>query len=116
MPINRKYPLERLVAACETLDIPKRKRITLEYVMLDGINDTERDAHELIGLCRRLRVKVNLIPFNPYPGSDFRPTPWERIERFQERLLASNIHATVRKSRGSDIQAACGQLAAAGAP
>jgi 23S rRNA (adenine2503-C2)-methyltransferase len=115
MPINKKYPLAKLIGACETLDIPKRKRITLEYVMLDGVNDTDRDARELIALCRRLRVKVNLIPFNPYPGSGFEPTPWQRIEHFQEMLLHGNIHATVRKSRGRDIQAACGQLAAAGA-
>jgi 23S rRNA (adenine2503-C2)-methyltransferase len=113
MPINKKYPLAEVIGACETLEIPKRKRITIEYVMLDGVNDTDRDVEDLVGLCRRLRVKVNLIPFNSFPGSDFNSTPLERIEAFQEALLASNIHATVRKSRGQDIQAACGQLAAA---
>ncbi len=113
MPINKKYPLAELIGACELLEIPKRKRITIEYVMLDGVNDTARDVEDLVGLCRRLRVKVNLIPFNSFPGSDFRSTPWDRIEEFQEALLSHNIHATVRKSRGQDIQAACGQLAAA---
>lgn len=113
MPINKKYPLAEVIGACETLEIPKRKRITIEYVMLDGVNDTDRDLEDLVGLCRRLRVKVNLIPFNSFPGSDFNSTPLERIEAFQEALLARNIHATVRKSRGQDIQAACGQLAAA---
>jgi 23S rRNA (adenine2503-C2)-methyltransferase len=113
MPINKKYPLSEVIGACETLEIPKRKRITIEYVMLDGVNDTDRDVDDLVGLCRRLRVKVNLIPFNTFPGSDFRCTLDGRIEEFQEALLSHNIHATVRKSRGQDIQAACGQLAAA---
>lgn len=115
MPINTRYPLAELIDACETLEIPKRKRITLEYVMLDGVNDTDRDVEDLVALCKRLRVKVNLIPFNPYPGAAYDCTPEPRVEAFREALLSRNIHATVRKSRGSDIAAACGQLAAADA-
>jgi 23S rRNA (adenine2503-C2)-methyltransferase len=113
MPINKKYPLAELIGACEMLELPRRKRITIEYVMLDGVNDTDQDVEDIARLCARLRVKVNLIPFNPFAGSEFVSTPPDRIEAFQEALLSKNIHATVRKSRGQDIQAACGQLAAA---
>lgn len=113
MPINRRYPLAELIGACKRLDLPRRKRITFEYVMLDGVNDTMRDAEDLIRLLHGVRAKVNLIPFNPFPGARFGRTPDERIEAFRERLLAAGIHATVRTSRGRDIQAACGQLAAA---
>ena len=113
MPINRRYPLAELIGACKRLDLPRRKRVTFEYVMLDGVNDTMRDAEELIRLLHGVRAKVNLIPFNPFPGSGFRRSSDECIEAFRERLLAAGIHATVRTSRGRDIQAACGQLAAA---
>jgi 23S rRNA (adenine2503-C2)-methyltransferase len=113
MPINVRYPLAELIGACKRLDLPRRKRITFEYVMLDGVNDTMRDAEELIRLLHGVRAKVNLIPFNPFPGAGFGRSPDERIEAFRERLLAAGIHATVRTSRGRDIQAACGQLAAA---
>ena len=113
MPINRRYPLAELIGACKRLDLPRRKRITFEYVMLDDVNDTMRDAEELIRLLHGVPAKVNLIPFNPFPGASFGRSPDERIEAFRERLLASGIHATIRTSRGRDIQAACGQLAAA---
>jgi 23S rRNA (adenine2503-C2)-methyltransferase len=113
MPINRRYPLAELIGACKRLDLPRRKRVTFEYVMLDGVNDTMRDAEELIRLLHGVRAKVNLIPFNPFPGSRFGRSSDEQIERFQERMLAAGLHATVRISRGRDIQAACGQLAAA---
>jgi len=86
--------------------------VTFEYVMLDGVNDTMRDAEDLIRLMHGVRAKVNLIPFNPYPGARYGRSPDDRIEGFRERLLASGVHATVRVSRGRDIQAACGQLAA----
>jgi len=115
MPVNRRYPLAELMAACRRLDLPRRKRVTLEYVLLGGVNDGERDAVDLVRLCHGIAVKVNLIPFNPYPGARFeRPTP-ATIESFQHRLLSSGVHATVRKSRGRDIEAACGQLAASDA-
>lgn len=113
MPINRRYPLAELMAACGRLDLPRRKRVTFEYVMLDGINDSLADADDLIRLCSTIAVKLNLIPFNPFPGAPYGRSPDERIAAFQERLLAAGVHATVRKSRGRDIQAACGQLAAA---
>lgn len=114
MPVNRRYPLAELMAMCRALPIPQRRRITFEYVMLDGINDSPDDARRLVRLLAGIRAKVNLIPFNPFPGSDFRPSPPEVIERFQRQLLDAHLNATVRRSRGSDIQAACGQLALAG--
>jgi len=113
MPINRRYPLERLMGACRRLNLPRRKRVTLEYVMLRDVNDSQRDAQDLVRLVHGIPVKVNLIPFNPFPGSRYeRPTD-ESVDAFQRRLLASGVHATVRKSRGRDIEAACGQLASA---
>jgi 23S rRNA (adenine2503-C2)-methyltransferase len=113
MPVNVRYPLAELIGACKRLDLPRRKRITFEYVMLDAVNDTLRDAEDLIRLLHGVRAKVNLIPFNPFPGARFGRSSDDRIEAFRERLLAAAIHATVRTSRGRDIQAACGQLAAA---
>jgi 23S rRNA (adenine2503-C2)-methyltransferase len=115
MPINRRYPLEALMTMCRSLPIPQRRRITFEYVMLAGVNDSLDDAVRLVRLLRGIRSKVNLIPFNPFPDAGFVGSSAETIRRFQERLLADGIHATVRQSRGRDIQAACGQLALAGA-
>jgi 23S rRNA (adenine2503-C2)-methyltransferase len=112
MPINRRYPLAELIGACKRLELPRRKRVTFEYVMLDGVNDTLRDADDLVSLLHGVRAKVNLIPFNPFPGVKYARSSDEQINRFQERLLAAGLHATVRISRGRDIQAACGQLAA----
>jgi 23S rRNA (adenine2503-C2)-methyltransferase len=113
MPINRRYPLAELIGACKRLDLPRRKRVTFEYVMLDGINDTPRDADDLVRLLHGVRAKVNLIPFNPFPGARYGRSTDDCITTFQERLLAAGVHATIRISRGRDIQAACGQLAAA---
>jgi 23S rRNA (adenine2503-C2)-methyltransferase len=113
MPINRRYPLAELIDTCKRLDLPRRKRITFEYVMLDAVNDTMRDAEDLIRILHGVRAKVNLIPFNPFPGARYGRSPDDRIEAFRDRLLAAGIHATIRTSRGRDIQAACGQLAAA---
>ena len=112
MPITQRYPLAELVEACRRLDIPRRKRITFEYVLLGGTNDADEDAEALLELCRGMRVKINLIPFNPYSGSTFRRPAAERVAAFQNRLLAAGQHATVRRSRGRDIRAACGQLVA----
>ncbi len=115
MPVNRRWPLAELMDACKRLDLPRRKRVTFEYVVLAGVNDTARDAADLVRLCHGVPVKINLIPFNPYPGAKFaRPTD-ARVEELRSRLLAAGVHATVRKSRGRDIEAACGQLAAANA-
>ena len=113
MPVNRKYPVEALLAACRELPLPRRRRITFEYVMLDGENDSLDDARRLGGLLRGIRSKVNLIPFNPFPGNPFRPSARAAIEAFRGELLTQGVHATVRESRGRDIQAACGQLASA---
>ncbi len=116
MPINRRYTLEALLAMCRALPIPQRRRITFEYVMLAGINDADDDAARLVRLLHGIRAKVNLIPFNPFPGAAFAASSPEVIQHFQERLLAHGVHATIRQSRGRDIQAACGQLALAHRP
>jgi 23S rRNA (adenine2503-C2)-methyltransferase len=113
VPVNRRYPLAALLAACREVPIPRRKRITFEYVMLAGENDAEADARRLVELLHGMRSKVNLIPFNPFPGTRFMPSPRARIARFQQILLDRGVHATIRESRGRDIQAACGQLATA---
>jgi 23S rRNA (adenine2503-C2)-methyltransferase len=112
MPINRRYPIERLLDACRRLPLPHRKRLFFEYVLLDGVNDGEDDAHRLIGLLRGVPAKVNLIVFNPFPGAGFRPSPRDRVLRFQSIVRAAGLQTNLRESRGADIQAACGQLAA----
>jgi len=113
MPVNRRYPIEELLATCRSLPIPQRRRITFEYVLLAGVNDSEADATRLARLLRGIRAKVNLIPFNPFPGANFKRPDDRVVIRFQEELLASGLNATIRRSRGRDIQAACGQLALA---
>ncbi len=111
MPINKKYPLDELIKACREYPLPTRKRITFEYILLDGVNDSPEHAEELAQLVRSIRCKINLIPFNPFPGSTFKRPPEDKIELFKQIILDSNITATVRVSRGADISAACGQLA-----
>ncbi|MEW8051518.1 MAG: 23S rRNA (adenine(2503)-C(2))-methyltransferase RlmN [Candidatus Thiodiazotropha sp.] len=111
VPINRKYPLEELIPACrEYVKGDRRRKVTWEYVMLDGINDSLHHAKALIRLLEGTPSKVNLIPFNPFPGSHYRTSPAERVEAFRMRLKRSGIIATTRKTRGDDIDAACGQL------
>jgi len=112
MPVTRRYSLADLMETCRTLPLPRRKRITFEYVMLAGENDSDADARRLVRLLHGIRAKVNLILFNPFPGAGFAPSPREQVERFQEALLEHGVHATIRESRGPDIAAACGQLAA----
>jgi len=112
MPINRKYPLRELLAACvRYLERAPRDFITFEYVMLSGVNDGEQQATELIALLADVPSKINLIPFNPFPGTEFRRSPREVIRRFSDSLNAAGIVTTTRKTRGDDIDAACGQLA-----
>ena len=112
MPINRKYPLRALLAACvRYLDRAPRDFVTFEYVMLDGINDSDVCARELIALLSHVPCKINLIPFNPFPKSAFKRSPRDRIRCFSEMLNTAGIVATTRKTRGEDIDAACGQLA-----
>lgn len=112
VPINQKYPLAQLMAACRRyLEKAPRDFVTFEYVMLDGVNDSEADARQLLALTRDVPCKFNLIPFNPFPGSPFRRSPAARIRRFGEILLEGGVVTTTRKTRGDDIDAACGQLA-----
>ncbi|MCX8085989.1 MAG: 23S rRNA (adenine(2503)-C(2))-methyltransferase RlmN [Rhodocyclaceae bacterium] len=112
VPLNKKYPLKTLMAACRRyLDNAPRDFVTFEYVLLSGVNDREADAHALLALVRDIPCKFNLIPFNPFPGSPYRRPSAERIRRFQEVLMNADIVTTVRKTRGDQIDAACGQLA-----
>lgn len=112
MPINRKYPLAELMRACREYPLPPRKRITFEYILLDGVNDSPKQAGELVKILKGVRAKVNLIPFNAHPGSTYRTPSEERIFAFQEVLQKAGLTAIIRKSRGQEISAACGQLAA----
>jgi 23S rRNA (adenine2503-C2)-methyltransferase len=112
VPVNEKYPLTALLAACRRyLERSPRDFITFEYVMLDGVNDGLDHARELVAIAAEVPCKFNLIPFNPFPDSGFRRSPPAAIRRFAERLLGAGIICTTRKTRGDDIDAACGQLA-----
>jgi 23S rRNA (adenine2503-C2)-methyltransferase len=112
VPVNRKYPIAELIQACNRyLDKAPRDFVTMEYVMLDGVNDSDQNARELVALAKRVRCKFNLIPFNPFPRTEFRRSPPERIARFAEILRRAGLTVTTRKTRGDDIAAACGQLA-----
>ena len=110
MPINRRYPLKELLEACRQLELPRRQRITFEYLLLAGVNDSPADARKLAKLLRGLRTKINLIPFNEYTGSPFKRPSSKRIDDFQKILQEKHFTATVRQSRGAGIMAACGQL------
>jgi 23S rRNA (adenine2503-C2)-methyltransferase len=111
MPINNKYPLKDLMEACRNYPgLSNMRRITFEYVMLKGINDSDQDAEQLIPLLRDIPHKVNLIPFNPWPGSEYECSSNTRIDKFSKILIQAGVTATVRKPRGRDILAACGQL------
>jgi 23S rRNA (adenine2503-C2)-methyltransferase len=109
-PINQRYPLEQLIDSCRRLPIKRRDRITFEYVMLAGVNDSPTDARRLVKLLAPLRAKVNLIFFNPFAGSPLKTSSRAAVEDFQAVLLNGNLTATIRESRGLDIAAACGQL------
>lgn len=112
VPINRKYPLRELIAACNRyLDKAPRDFITFEYVMLEDVNDGEAHARELVAFSKKVSSKFNLIPFNPFPRSEFKRSSPERIRRFAEVLQRGGLTVTTRKTRGDDIAAACGQLA-----
>lgn len=111
VPLNRKYPLKDLMAVCRDYfkDEPRRY-VTMEYVMLAGVNDTEQHAKELIQLLKHIPAKVNLIPFNPFPGTQYQRSDNATIERFRQQLLDAKMNAITRKTRGENIDAACGQL------
>ncbi len=114
VPLNRKYPLAELLRACR--DYPgahNARRITFEYVMLKGVNDSDADARELARLLKEMPAKVNLIPFNPWPGTAYVCSDWDTIERFSDILYEYNLSAPIRRPRGRDINAACGQLKSA---
>jgi 23S rRNA (adenine2503-C2)-methyltransferase len=112
VPVNRKYPLAQLVAACNRyLEKAPRDFITMEYVMLEDVNDSEAHARELVALSKKVRSKFNLIPFNPFPNAGFKRSSPERIRRFADVLQRAGLTVTTRKTRGDDIAAACGQLA-----
>ena len=114
VPINRRYPIEALLAACTDFLAANRRRMSFEWALIDGVNDRPSDATELAALCRRLRpaAHVNLIPLNPTPGWPTRGSPPARVAEFRDRLRTLGVNATVRRNRGTDIDAACGQLAA----
>jgi len=111
MPVNRAHPLQELMQTLQAYPLRKGERITLEYVLLAGVNDAPEQADRLAALARRIPCKVNLIPFNAADGLDYRPPETAPMEAFQARLEAANVPSTVRWSRGQDIRAACGQLA-----
>jgi 23S rRNA (adenine2503-C2)-methyltransferase len=112
VPINRKYPIRELLAACvRYIEKAPRDFVTFEYVMLDGVNDADSHAHELVRVLADVPCKVNLIPFNPFPDSGYKRSSSEAVARFRDILKAAEITATIRKTRGDDIDAACGQLA-----
>ncbi len=112
VPINCKYPIRELLAACrDFIGTDNRRRITWEYIMLDGVNDSLQEARTLVRLLRGIPSKVNLIPFNPYPGAPYRPSDNATLDAFRDVLLGAGIMAVTRKPRGQDIDAACGQLA-----
>jgi 23S rRNA (adenine2503-C2)-methyltransferase len=110
MPVNRGFAIEELLAACRRFPLPFRQRMTFEYVLLEGVNDSVEDARRLAKLLKGIRGKINLIPFNDWEGSGFGRPPLARILAFQTILLEQGIRATIRWSKGEDIGAACGQL------
>ncbi len=111
VPLNKKYPIAELLEACRTYPgVSNAKRITFEYVMLKGVNDSDADARELVRLLKGIPAKINLIPFNPWPGTKYECSDWDRIERFSEIVFRAGYASPVRTPRGRDILAACGQL------
>ena len=112
VPINKKYPLKELMAACHRFMEQRspRSRLTIEYVMLAGVNDSDQDAKELIKLLDGLSVLINLIPFNPFEGSGYTTSSNNAVRRFQDHLMKASITTVIRRTRGEDIDAACGQL------
>ncbi len=111
MPVNAKYPLEQLIQACADYPLAPRNKITFEYILIKNINDTPEDARRLAGLLRPVKAKINLIPFNPHPASDFERPSESRVLAFQRILHDKGYTAVIRYSKGQDISAACGQLA-----
>jgi 23S rRNA (adenine2503-C2)-methyltransferase len=113
IPMNRRYPVRELVQALRDYPLPRRRRITIEYTLIDGVNDRDAHAEGLVAVLRGIPVKVNLIPMNPVEGSPLRASPPDRVARFQARLARAGYSCFVRTRRGSAVNAACGQLALA---
>jgi 23S rRNA (adenine2503-C2)-methyltransferase len=116
MPVNRRFPIAQLLEACRAFPMKQGRRITFEYVLLRGVNDAAEDAERLAQLLRGIPAKVNLIPYNENPGLGFGAPEPARVDAFRDALVERNVTAVVRKNRGRDIAAACGQLAAEGGP
>ena len=111
VPLNKKYPLRDLLEACRTYPgASNSRRITFEYVMLKGVNDSPTDARELVRMLKGIPAKINLIPFNPWPGAQYECSDWETIETFSDIVFNAGYASPVRTPRGRDILAACGQL------
>jgi 23S rRNA (adenine2503-C2)-methyltransferase len=110
MPVNRKYPLEKLLDACRDYPMPGRRMLTFEYILMSGVNDSARDAEKLVDLLKGLHCKLNLIAFNEFPGSNYKTPSQESVSAFQQILLNNHYTAILRASKGRDILAACGQL------
>ena len=111
VPVNRKYPLSELMSVCsDYFKEEPRRAVMMEYVMLDDINDSDLHAKQLIQLLKNKAVKVNLIPFNPFPKTTYHCSPMEKIKKFQKKLMDSDIMTTIRRTRGEDIEGVCGQL------
>ena len=114
VPINKKYPIAELIEACRTYPgASNARRITFEYVMLKGVNDSDADARRLVRLIQGIPAKINLIPFNEWPGSPYERSDWERIEAFADIIYKAGYASPIRTPRGEDIMAACGQLKSA---
>ena len=114
VPLNRKYPIAELLDACRNYPgVSNARRITFEYVMLKGVNDSIAEAKALVRLLKGIPAKINLIPFNPWPGSTYECSDWEQIEKFSEIVFNAGYASPVRTPRGRDILAACGQLKSA---
>jgi len=116
MPVNRAFPIERLMETLRNYPLSPRRRIYVEYVMLGGVNDTDADAARLPKLLEGVRAKINLIPFNPWPGSEFKSPANERVTYFLDKLMKAGIQTNVRQPKGRDIEAACGMLDGVQAP
>jgi len=114
VPINKKYPLKELLDACRNYPgLSNARRVTFEYVMLKGVNDSLAEAKELVRLLKGIPAKINLIPFNPWPGAPYECSDWQRIESFAEVVNRAGYASPIRTPRGRDIFAACGQLKSA---
>jgi 23S rRNA (adenine2503-C2)-methyltransferase len=110
MPVNRLYPFHKVLALCRRFPLTPRTRITFEYVLVEGVNDSSQDAKRLLRILRGIPSKVNLIPLNEAPEIPFKKPSEERVNRFQETLMEGGLTAIVRTSKGREISAACGQL------